>query len=111
LKVRSDFDRVFQTGKRLRCGPFSLVLREEPGVYRVGFKLGKKIGKAVTRNRLRRRFRSCFDLLCPKAGKGADIVVLASPGATRLSFASLFRRVEKALRRIGFRARLEDHGE
>jgi ribonuclease P protein component len=106
LRTRAAFDRVFQEGQRVRCGPFTLVIRPEPGVYRVGFKIGRKVGKAVRRNKLRRRFRAGFEAWIPGPGKGAEVVVLASPAATRQRGHQLRSRLDRAMRKAGFRPRV-----
>ena len=90
----------------MRCGPFTLVIRPEPGVFRVGFKIGRKVGNAVRRHRLRRRFRAAFEAWIPGPEAGADVVVLASPAATRQPTHQLRAPVDKAMRRVGFEPRL-----
>lgn len=82
------------------------MIRQAPGVYRVGFKIGRKVGKAVYRNLLRRRFRAAFEAWIPGPDKGAEVVVLASPAATRQSFRKMRSRLDRAMRKAGFEPRL-----
>lgn len=106
LRSRGEFDRVFHQGRKVRCGPFTLVVRKLPGSYRVGFKIGRRFGNSVLRNQIRRRFRAVFEDFVPGEGAGLELVVLASPGTESLSYRRLHSLVAKALTREGFLPRL-----
>lgn len=82
------------------------MIRPAPGVYRVGFKIGRKVGNAVHRNRLRRRLRAGFEAWVPEPGKGAEVVALGSPAATRQSYRQLRARLDRAMLKAGFEPRL-----
>lgn len=105
LKTAREFDRVFAEGKRVRCGPFSVVVRRHPESYAVGFKLGRKVGNAVVRNRLRRRFRSLFDAWGPGDSGAGEFVILAGPAAATVPYRDLSRRLTPVLERAGLRLR------
>ena len=78
LRARSEFDRVFQKGRRLGGRFFVVIaLPNERSQHRLGLAVGRKIGGAVTRNRVRRLLRESFRRLEPPAGPGFDLVVVA----------------------------------
>lgn len=88
LRKRSDFDRVFREGRRRRAG--ALVVVEAPGdqgLIRLGLVVGRRVGTAVDRNRVKRRLRHALAESCRPGG--TDLVVIASPGVSRASYADL----------------------
>lgn len=56
IKRRSDFQRVYRSGRSFANRYFVLYVFPSDGVRgRVGFAAGKKLGCAVTRNRVKRQ--------------------------------------------------------
>ena len=68
--------------------------------------MSRKIGKAIVRNRIRRMIKETFRRLSSKL-PSADYVVIARPGAARISddgFAALAEALVPALETAGARA-------
>ena len=63
IKRRSDFQRVYRSGRSFANRYFVLYVFPSDGVRgRVGFAAGKKLGCAVTRNRVKRLLRETYRL-------------------------------------------------
>jgi ribonuclease P protein component len=79
--------RVKKIGRRLKTPHFGFnYAANEFPYHRLGLVVQKRFWHAVNRNRIKRRLREWFRLhkhLLPLPGK--DIVVIARPGAERLS--------------------------
>ncbi|MCC7077318.1 MAG: ribonuclease P protein component [Acidimicrobiia bacterium] len=71
------------------CARGPLAVRRGPGVACVGYAVGRNVGGAVVRNRLRRRLREAARLHVDRAAIDATYLVIARPGAERLSFEEL----------------------
>ncbi|MAV26336.1 MAG: ribonuclease P protein component [Gammaproteobacteria bacterium] len=93
LGQKSDYDTVFsRPGYRIRKQSFVVLARETSlTTSRLGVIVGKRCARsAVVRNRIKRIIRESFrtsDL----AKAHLDIVIIAQPGATRVSSGELFR--------------------
>lgn len=59
LKKQSDFQKLFQKGKRGFSPSLTVVYRENPEM-KMGVSVGKKHGKSVQRNRIKRLLREAF---------------------------------------------------
>jgi ribonuclease P protein component len=84
LRHSSDFQRVFQQGKKLVTSLFVMYVFCHGQPYsRFGLAVSKRVGKAVARNLVKRRLRGLFRqhkfLLDPPA----DIVVVVRHGAAQ----------------------------
>ena len=87
LRSSSDFLRVKSIGRRLKTPHFGFNYAEN-GLphHRLGLVVQKRFWNAVKRNLIKRRLREWFRLhkhLLPMPGK--DLVIIARPGAERLS--------------------------
>lgn len=61
LKRRSDFQRVYHTGRSWANRYFVLYVFESDRLAgKIGFAAGKKLGCAVKRNRVKRLMRECY---------------------------------------------------
>jgi ribonuclease P protein component len=89
LKKQSDFDRVFDEGKRYGGKYFSLVLRQPSDTCRLGIIVNKKFGGAVCRNRIKRQVRAAFRGLSRKFTAQAEFVVLPKVAAARIKLKEL----------------------
>ena len=82
-----EFGLVKDLGKRMRTAHFTVNYRINGLIHhRLGLVVQKKFWNAVKRNRIKRCLRESFRLnrhLIPQPGK--DIVVVARPGAEKLS--------------------------
>jgi ribonuclease P protein component len=101
LRVRSDFDRVFQKGTRVG-GRLFLVIGLPNGRQedRLGLAVSRKVGSAVTRNRIRRLLREGFRRLPRPRGRGLDLVVVARPQMVGMSQAEVDGELRHRLRRL-----------
>ncbi|MBE7078752.1 MAG: ribonuclease P protein component [Clostridia bacterium] len=59
LKKQTDFQRLFQKGKRAFAPSVTLLYRPSERM-RMGISIGKKHGKSVQRNRIKRLLREAF---------------------------------------------------
>jgi len=95
LRSSSDFLRVKKIGRRFRAPHFGVNFADnEFPHHRLGMVVQKRFWHAVNRNLIKRRLREWFRLhkhLIPLPGK--DIVVIARPGAERLSSYDMAREL------------------
>lgn len=95
LRASSDFLRVKKIGKRFRTPHFGFNFADNEFPYhRLGMVVQKRFWHAVNRNLIKRRVREWFRLhkhLLPLPGK--DIVIIARPGAERLSSNDMAREL------------------
>lgn len=85
LKRKSDFDRVFTRGKRVKGSGSRLVyLKNELGYSRFAVCPVRKYGTAVERNRVKRLCREAYRHLKPQLAPGYDLVLVVYPGTDSL---------------------------
>ncbi|MEL6195698.1 MAG: ribonuclease P protein component [Myxococcota bacterium] len=100
LRRRRDFVRVQSRGRRSK-GRYVVVLSLPSSVpTRVGFTVSKRVGNAVVRNRTRRRIKEILRLSPSMLPVGADVVVIAYPGAARVSSGALAGDLERCFQRL-----------
>ncbi len=95
LRSSADFLRVKKTGGRFRTPHFGVnFVDNELPYHRLGMVVQKRFWDAVTRNLIKRRLREWFRLhKCTMPLPGKDIVVIARPGAERLSSGDMAREL------------------
>jgi ribonuclease P protein component len=78
LRRRGEFQRVFDTGQRVRGRFLTVILARRPAEgARLGIVASRKLGNSVQRNRAKRLIREIFRNNPPPAGVGGvDIVVI-----------------------------------
>lgn len=74
LKKQTDFQRLFQKGKRAFSPSLTMIYRPSNKMT-MGISIGKKHGKSVQRNRIKRLLREAFRLTQAEM-KGTYAVVL-----------------------------------
>ncbi|HEY8370081.1 MAG TPA: ribonuclease P protein component [Thermodesulfobacteriota bacterium] len=100
LRTRADYDRASRGATSITTPHFKLVRGRGPGGgARLGLIVPRKIGGAVVRNRVKRRLREWFRALRPELPEGLDLIVIARPGAERLSGRALAAELTGALSR------------
>ena len=88
LRKRSDFDRVFRDGRRIRTGGITVIrCPRSEAEARVGFVVSRRLGDAVERNRIKRRLREAARRVAWQ--EGCDYVVLGSAQVGAASFPEL----------------------
>ncbi|MGI0489102.1 ribonuclease P protein component [Pantanalinema rosaneae CENA516] len=121
LKLRRDFDLVYQRGTRLRGKHLTLRrLRQAlsiadrpnqttPGVpplprhsvkpgTRIGISISQKVHKrAVVRNRIKRQLRAAFRQLLPRLAQGWDLVITVHPQALQCDYQQFLQELEQLL--------------
>ena len=90
LVRKSEFDRVYQAGKRFSTSHFTIFVRQnELAVSRFGFSIKKALAGAVVRNRMRRRIREIVRCHRQEIPAGWDIVIHPKGTVARSPFAAL----------------------
>ncbi len=91
IRRSADFQRVKKAGKRAKTRHFGLnYIQNELPFHRLGLIVQKRFWPAVRRNRIKRLIREWFRLNKSRIpGPAMDIVVIARPGAEKLSPAEL----------------------
>ena len=89
LKKQSEFDRVFDEGKRYGGKYFSLIIRQSSGRCRLGIIVNKKFGGAACRNKLKRQVRAAFREISGKIVAPTEFIVLPKSSAARVKFKEL----------------------
>lgn len=111
LLKHSDFQRVYQTGRRQFTGNMTVFFLRRQGEppagmrLRVGLTVGKALGGAVERNRIKRRMREAVRLSPGACNGPVDIVFNPRKSVLSMSFADLVNEVERGLRVAAQRAR------
>jgi ribonuclease P protein component len=91
LRRRGEFQRVFDSGQRVRGRFLTLLVADNQGpTSRLGVVASRKLGDAVRRNRAKRLIREVFRRI-PVSGElgGVDIVVIPRPELFDAAYASL----------------------
>jgi ribonuclease P protein component len=99
LRLRRDFLRIQNRGRKHHSPNFVIASASQPssGALRVGFSVSRRVGNAVVRNRLKRRLREFFRLHRGELPAARDVVVIAKPGAAKLTYAELVEELRGRL--------------
>ena len=98
LRKKYEFDRVYNSGRRLHGQGFSLIWSENSLAWnRLGISVRKKTGRAVDRNRIKRIIREAFRLRRELFPARSDIVVTVRPGFAPNSTAEVIASVGRLL--------------
>jgi ribonuclease P protein component len=109
LRRPSEYQRVFQHGKKLVTSMFILYVLPGPEPHsRLGMAVSKRVGRAVVRNRVKRLIRELFRQHKARLRPPCDVVFVARPRAAGASlneytqqFQTLLRRCQQAGGREG----------
>jgi ribonuclease P protein component len=90
LRRRGEFQKVFDTGQRMRGRFFTLLMAPTRGSGpRLGIVASRKLGDSVRRNRAKRLIREIFRHNLDLAAGGLDIVVIPRAELFDATYASL----------------------
>ena len=84
LKKQSDFQKLFQKGKRAFSPSFTMIYRQSTEMT-MGISVGKRHGKSVKRNKIKRLVREAFRLT-QSTMKGRYAIVIIPKVAEEYSF-------------------------
>jgi ribonuclease P protein component len=77
-------------GKKQHTSHFVVIsVVNKLGESRLGITVSAKVGRAVVRNRIKRRLREFFRRVRHRLSPDRDVVIVAKPGAGRLSLGQL----------------------
>lgn len=106
VRAKSDFDRIFQHGRRVALPVLALHWQASQDAPRLGLAVSRKVDPhAVGRNRIKRVLRDTFRRLRDELAAG-DYVVVARPPAARADAAELAAALRGLLQRCGALAAL-----
>ncbi|WP_147674829.1 ribonuclease P protein component, partial [Vulcaniibacterium tengchongense] len=101
VRARSDFDRIFQHGRRVALPVLALHWQAGAQPPRLGLAVSRKVdARAVGRNRIKRVLRESFRRLRAELAPG-DYVLVARPPAAAAGAAELDAALRALLRRAG----------
>ena len=101
VRTRSDFDRIFEHGRRQATPRLAVHWHAVPTPPRLGLAVSRKVDpRAVGRNRIKRALREIFRHHRDQLATG-DYVVVARPPAREASREQLERHFLDLLRRLG----------
>lgn len=101
LLKHSDFDHVYQNGKRQFSGHMTVFfVARESGTPRVGFTVGRVLGGAVDRNRIKRRLREAVRHQLVALAAPVDVVINPKKSVLTADFAELETEVGRAFEKI-----------
>ena len=107
LRLKREFDRVFELGRRVHSAHFMVVAAPGPdlGHHRLGIMVSRKVGGAVARNRIKRRIREIYRtrkkyIKFESMSGGADIVVVVRHGAAELDFDQIYEELENCWQKL-----------
>src|SRR5687768_14241023 len=96
LRKRSDFLKLSRWGKKTHSPNFVIITRpNHEGATRLGLTVSAKVGNAVVRNRVKRLLRECFRQWNHQIVPPRDTLVIAKPGAAKLSFSAVASEIRR----------------
>ena len=95
-----DYRRVLAIGNRVSNSRMNVVATSNNrSRSRIGLSISKRVGSAVTRNLIKRRIQTAFANICN--GGGWDLVVIAKPPSSGVSYAELCADIHSLSNRLG----------
>jgi len=101
LRNSREYAHAWRQGQRCNTVHFIVIaLTGTTSAARLGVTISRKVGNAVCRNRLKRWIREFFRVRRATITTGADLSIVARPGAAGLGHAQLEQELHEALRRL-----------
>ena len=97
LRRPSEFQAVFQGGRRVERPAVLLVWNQAQGEEKAGFTVSRQIRGAVSRNRARRRVREAYRASGHSLPRRVQVVFVARRSALNEPFVDLCREVRDGL--------------
>ena len=111
LRRASEFQAVFQQGKRVERPGFIALWHETAGDRKVGFAVSRKVRGAVRRNRVRRRLREAYRLQGRGLREGISVIFVGREGAEAARLETLTTQMRDVLMTIAQRVASADTRE
>ena len=100
LKHNRSFNYIYRKGKGVPSANLTVIFVPARSLL-VGLTVGKKVGNSVTRNLIKRRLREAVRTVLPNIAGNYNIIIVAKPSITAVSFASICAELKSALARAG----------
>lgn len=103
LRSRSDFSRIYKTGRSFANSQFVVYWMKRPETerFRAGVSVSRKLGGAVVRNRIRRVVKELIRLNADRIRDRTDFIVIVRRPALGKKTKDLERSLLHALRKAG----------
>ena len=111
LRRASEFQAVFQQGKRVERPGFIALWQTTAGDRKVGFTVSRKVRGAVRRNRVRRRLREVYRVQGNPLPEGVSVVFVGREGAEAAPIERLATQMQDVLTMIARRVASADTRE
>lgn len=105
LRRATEFQAVFQRGKRVEREDFVVLWHPMEGARKVGFTVARKVRGAVRRNRARRRLREAYRQQQGLLPEGISVVFVGRGNIERTPFSTLAAALREVTAQIAERAR------
>jgi len=100
IRRPAEFRSVLARGSRVSNSYMKVVATSNNrSCSRIGLSVSKRVGSAVTRNLIKRRIQTAFANICN--GGGWDLVVIAKPPSSSVSYGELYAGIESLITRLG----------
>ena len=100
IRRPAEFRSVLARGNRVSNTLMNVVVTSNNrSRSRIGLSVSKRVGSAVTRNLIKRRIQTAFANICN--GGGWDLVVIAKPPSSSVSYGELYAGIESLITLLG----------
>ena len=100
IRRPAEFRRVLARGNRVSNTVMNVVATSNNrSRSRIGLSVSKRVGSAVKRNLIKHRIQTAFANICSEGGW--DLVVIAKPPSSNVSYGELYAAIERLLTRLG----------
>ena len=100
IRRPAEFRSVLTRGNRVSNTQMNVVATSNKrSCSRIGLSVSKRVGSAVTRNLVKRRIQTAFVNICNEGGW--DLIVIAKPPSSRVSYGELYAGIHSLVTRLG----------